>query len=140
MRGGSAGAARGARSFLTETVSRTRHAGATGPLLVRADSAFYSRKVLTTAHTLDVRFSITVRQDKRVRAAIAAIPESAWVPIPYWLSTPEVSGAAVAEVPYTCFAHTTDAAEVRLVVRRVRPTPGSQLALFTAWDYHAFVT
>jgi hypothetical protein len=22
----------------------------------------------------------------------------------------------------------------------VRPTPGSQLALFTAWDYHAFVT
>jgi hypothetical protein len=29
---------------------------------------------------------------------------------------------------------------VRLVVRRVRPTPGSQLALFTTWDYHAFVT
>lgn len=29
---------------------------------------------------------------------------------------------------------------VRLIVRRVRPTPGSQLALFTAWDYHAFVT
>jgi len=25
-------------------------------------------------------------------------------------------------------------------VRRVRPTPGSQLALFTTWDYHAFVT
>ncbi|MEK6443879.1 hypothetical protein [Pseudonocardia sp. T1-2H] len=29
---------------------------------------------------------------------------------------------------------------VRLVVRRVRPTPGSQLALFTDWDYHAMVT
>ncbi len=26
------------------------------------------------------------------------------------------------------------------MVRRVRPTPGSQLALFTTWDYHAFVT
>ena len=25
-------------------------------------------------------------------------------------------------------------------MRRVRPTPGSQLALFCAWDYHAFVT
>lgn len=24
-------------------------------------------------------------------------------------------------------------------MRRVRPTPGSQLALFTTWDYHAFV-
>ena len=29
---------------------------------------------------------------------------------------------------------------MRLIVRRVRPTPGSQLALFTTWDYHAFVT
>ncbi len=29
---------------------------------------------------------------------------------------------------------------MRLVVRRVRPTPGSQLALFTTWDYHAMVT
>jgi hypothetical protein len=40
-------------------------------------------------------------------------------------------------VGYTCFAHTRDAVTVRLVVRRVRPTPGSQLALFTDWDYHA---
>ena len=29
---------------------------------------------------------------------------------------------------------------VRLIVRRVRPTPGSQLALFTTYDYHAFIT
>lgn len=80
------------------------------------------------------------RQDKRIKAAIEAIPDDAWTPIPYWLSTPEVSGADVAETPYTCFAGTTDAVEVRLVVRRVRPTPGTQLALFTAWDYHAVVT
>lgn len=32
------------------------------------------------------------------------------------------------------------ARQARLVVRRVRPTPGSQLALFTDWDYHALVT
>ena len=140
LRGGPAGAARGARSFLTETISRLRHAGATGPLVVRADSAFYSRAVLGTARTFNVRFSVTVRQDKKIRAAIASIPESAWAPIPYWLSTPEVSGADVAETAYTCFAHTPDAITVRLVVRRVRPTPGSQLALFTDWDYHAMVT
>lgn len=140
MRGGAAGAARGAKSFLTETVSRVRHAGATGALTVRADSAFYSRAVLSTARALDVRFSITARQDHKIRAAIEAIPETAWVPIPYWLSTPEVSGADVAETSYRCFAHTKEAIDVRLVVRRVRPTPGTQLALFTAWDYHAFVT
>jgi hypothetical protein len=60
--------------------------------------------------------------------------------IPYWLSTPDVSGADVAETSYTCFAHAEDAITVRLVVRRVRPTPGSQLALFTDWDFHAMVT
>lgn len=141
LRGGSAGAARGAASFLTETVSRVRAAGATGQLTLRADSAFYSRAVLSTAAKFDVRFSITARQDKRIRAAIDAIADDAWQPIPYWLSTPEVSGAGIAEVPFTVFASDKrHARQVRLVVRRVRPTPGSQLALFTAWDYHAFVT
>ncbi len=139
LRGGSAGAARGAKSFLTETVSRVRGAGATGPLTVRADSAFYSRAVLGTAVKLDVEFAVTARQDKKIRAAIDAIPEDAWTPIPYWLSSPEASGADVAETSYTAFTG-RDALTVRLVVRRVRPTPGSQLALFTTWDYHAFVT
>jgi hypothetical protein len=140
-RGGSAGAARGASSFLTETISRTRNAGAAGQPTVRADSAFYSKKVIATAANFDVRFSITARQDKRVRAAIDAIPDHAWQPIPYWLSTPEVSGADIAETAFTVFAgDQRHARQVRLVVRRVRPTPGSQLALFTAWDYHAFVT
>lgn len=122
LRGGSAGAARGARSFLTETISRLRDAGATGELTVRADSAFYSRAVLGTARRLGVRFSVTARQDRRIRAAIDSIPDHAWVPIPYWLSTPEVSDADVAEVPYTCFAGTRDAITVRLLVRRV-PRP-----------------
>jgi len=141
LRGGAAGAARGAKSFLTETVSRVRHAGATGQLTVRADSAFYSKAVIATAAKFDVRFSITVRQDKRIRAAIDAIEEAAWQPIPYWLSTPQVSGADIAQTPFTVFSgDKRNARQVRLVVRRVRPTPGSQLALFTAWDYHAFVT
>jgi hypothetical protein len=140
LRGGAAGAARGAKSLLTETISRIRAAGATGQLTVRADSAFYSKAVLHTAAKFNVRFSVTVRQDKRIRAAIEAIPEQAWRPIPYWLSTPEVSGADVAETRYTAFAGTKHAMPVRLIVRRVRPTPGSQLALFTTFDYHAFVT
>jgi hypothetical protein len=139
LRGGAAGAARGAKSFLTETFSRVRGAGASGQLTVRADSAFYSKAVLHTARKFEVRFSVTARQDNKIRAAIETIPESAWTPIPYWLSTPEVSGADVAETSYTAFAG-KHAMSVRLIVRRVRPTPGSQLALFTTWDYHAFVT
>jgi hypothetical protein len=124
LRGGSAGAARGAASFLTETVSRVRAAGATGQLTVRADSAFYAKTMLWAAAKFDVRFSVTARQDRRIRAAIESIPDQAGQPIPYWLSTPEVSGADVAETAYTCFAgDKRHARTVRLVVRRVRPPP-----------------
>lgn len=45
---------------------------------VRADSAFYTKTVLHAAVKFDVRFSVTARQDKRVRAAIEAIPDEAW--------------------------------------------------------------
>ena len=44
-------------------------------------------------------------------------------------------GADVAETTYTPFADEQDAAPVRLIVRRVRPTPGSQLAAFVLYDY-----
>ena len=39
-------------------------------------------------------------------------------------------GADVAETTYTPFQGEPEAAPVRLIVRRVKPTPGSQLALF----------
>ena len=44
-------------------------------------------------------------------------------------------------MPYTAFkSNKPDAVEVRLIVRRVRPTPGSQLALDVVFDHHALVT
>ena len=52
-----------------------------------------------------------------------------------------MDGAAdVAETTYTPFQTEPDAAPVRLIVRRVRPTPGSQLALFATYSYHGFIT
>ena len=48
--------------------------------------------------------------------------------------------ADVAETTYTPFQTKPDAAPVRLIVRRVKPTPGSQLALFARYSYHAFIT
>ena len=102
---------------------------------MRADSAFYSRAMLWACRKAGAKFSVTVRMNRSVRAAIDAIPYDAWTPIPYWLD----GGADVAEVAYTCFAgrHKLD---VRLIVRRVRPSPGSQLALDVVFDYHALVT
>ena len=52
-----------------------------------------------------------------------------------------MDGAAdVAETTYTPFQSEPDAAPVRLIVRRVKPAPGSQLALFATYSYHGFIT
>ena len=136
LREGRAHTARGAAHFLRETVARVREAGASGQLTMRADSGFYTHAVVAACRALDVRFSVTIRQQPNVRTLIEAIPEEDWTPIPYWLD----DGAAVAETSYTPFRHREDAAPVRLIVRRVRPTPGSQLALFTNYSYHAFIS
>ena len=136
LREGRANTARGAAHFLRETITRVRYAGAGGQLTVRADSGFYAYELVKICRTMDVRFSITVRQQRSVRRLIEAIPEEAWSPIPYWLD----GGADVAETTYVPFADRPAAAPVRLIVRRVKPTPGSQLAAFVLYDYHAFIT
>ena len=136
LREGQANTARGAAHLLRETVGRVRYAGATGPLTVRADSGFYTHAMVAVCRKMDVRFSITVRQHARLRNIIEAIPEEDWTPIPYWME----GAADVAETDYTPFQSAPDAAPARLIVRRVKPTPGSQLALFAAYRYHGFIT
>jgi len=134
LRGGTAHAGRGGAGFLTETFHRVRKAGSTGPIVLRADSGFYSRTVVVACRQAEVRFSITAKLHKAgVSKAIAAIDESAWVPIPYFLD-----GADVAETTYQPFGD--KGWPCRLIVRRVRPSPGSQLAMFVEFSYHAFIT
>ena len=136
LREGRANTARGAAHFLRETVGRVRYGGATGQLTVRADSGFYAHAIVAVCRAMDVRYSITIRQHARLRNIIEAIPEEDWTPIPYWMD----GAADVAETTYTPFQTEPDAAPVRLIVRRVKPTPGSQLALFAAYSYHGFIT
>jgi hypothetical protein len=133
LRGGNANSGRGAATFLTETFNRVRAAGASGPLTLRADSGFYAGAVAAACRKADVRYSITVKQNPALRKAIAAIHNSSWAPIPYFLD-----GADVAETTYQPFGK--KAPIIRLIVRRVKPTPGSQLALFVEYSHHAFVT
>ncbi len=117
-------------------MSRARHAGATGQLTVRADRGFYNHAIVAACRKLKVRYSITVRQHQSLRSIIEAIPEAEWTPIPYWME----GAADVAETTYVPFQSEPDAVTVRLIVRRVKPTPGSQLALFADYSYHAFIT
>ena len=126
MRKGSANTARGSQRFVRETIGRVRRAGATGPLTLRADSGFWSNKVIAACTDHDVRYSITVRQTRQVRAAIDGIDEAAWTDIDYTAG----GHAQVAE---------TTLAGRRLVVRRTRLT-GQQAQLWPDWRHHAFVT
>ena len=136
LRQGRANTARGAANFLRETVSRVRGAGAKGQLTLRADSGFYNHDVVAVCRRTGVRFSITIRQHQSLRNLIEAIPEEDWTPIPYWME----GAADVAETTYTPFQSEPDATPLRLIVRRVKPTPGSQLALFHTYSYHGFIT
>ena len=136
LREGRANTARGAVHFLRETVGRVRYGGARGQLTVRADSGFYTHALVAVCRKMDVRYSITVRQHKSLHNLIEAIPEEDWTPIPYWMD----GAADVAETSYTPFQSEPDAAPVRLIVRRVQPTPGSQLALFATYSYHGCIT
>jgi hypothetical protein len=138
LRRGNAATIRGAAHFLLETIGRVRAAGATGELTVRADSGFYGHDLITACRRQGVRFSVTMRIHRELRAQFTALPESAWTPIDY----PIGGGADVAEVSYTPFRKHgwKVAVPARLIIRRVRPKAGSQLALFTDYDYHPFLT
>jgi hypothetical protein len=95
-----------------------------------------------------------VRMDRRVKAAIAAIPEPAWTTIEYTDAIFDqdsgrwISSAEVAEIDFVAFGAQPHREQVpgRLVVRRIpdfnadsRRATG-QDTLFDLWRFHAFFT
>jgi Transposase DDE domain group 1 len=151
LRGGTANSARGAASFVAESVGTARATGCTGTIVVRMDSAFYSAAACGAARAAGAFFSVTVAMNPHVRAAIATIPEDAWTGIQYpralWDDQLRawVSDAEVAETSYTAFtSKKAGAITARLVVRRVkdlnRQAPAGQDELFNVWRYHAVFT
>ena len=133
LRGGNAHSGRGAAGFLTETFSRVRAAGATGPLTLRADSGFYSRKVVDACRKAAVRYSITAKLHKGACTRLSPPSTSRLDADPV---LPRRRRCGRDHLP----ALRQKAQRVRLIVRRVKPTPGSQLALLATYAYHAFIT
>src|SRR5207247_5293605 len=123
-----------------------RAAGATGPVLVRADSQFYAGKVVSAARRAGAMVSITVGSSPARQQAIGSIPDGQWQPVHYPEAVVDpdtgelISDAEVAETGYTAFAGTKHAYHGRLVVRRVRDRSREQDELFPVWRYHAFFT
>jgi hypothetical protein len=154
LRAGKAGSGRGAASLVAEAIRAVRRAGITATIVVRADSAFYSAKLVKACRDAPgVQFSITVANTEAVRASIEQIPESAWTPIKYrqagWDADEQrwVSEAEIAEIPHTAFTSKKEEYHVtaRLIVRRVKrlnpaTVPEGQAELFAVWRHHAFLT
>jgi len=149
LRKGSTNSARGAARFVTDALMTATKSGASGVLVLRADSAYYGHDVIAAALRRGARFSITARQDKAVRRTIASIAPEAWTTISYTNAVYDqaqqrwISNAEVAEIPYTAFTSKPKAQHVtaRLLVRRVIDmNPNNQSELFTAYRYHAVFT
>jgi hypothetical protein len=126
-RKGSANTSRGALRFVEELIPRVARAGATGEKLLRADSGFWNTKIMDRLAAAGWTYSIGVRQQKAVSAAIAAIPEQNWMVLEDY---PERGEAQIAE---------TTLGTRRLIVRRTRLV-GAQAELWPDWRHHAFLT
>ena len=157
LRKGSANSARGAARLVADALITAKNAGADprqGSLVVlRADSAYYSADVIAAARRHGAKFSVTARMTSTVKAAIAAIDETAWTAIHYpnAFTDPDtgelISDAEVAEVPvFTAFTSRPkrDQVTARLIVRRVKrlnpETAAGQDELFAAHRHHAVFT
>ena len=146
LRAGRAGSSKGAASMVTEAINTAIEAGArAGSILVRGDSAFCAGKIIAAVGKAGAAFSFTIARNSAVDAAIAAIPDDAFVPVRYpgAVVDPDtgelISDAQVAEVPYTAFADGPYEITAWLVVRRVLDA-NTQDPLFPVWRYHPFLT
>ena len=127
MRKGAANTQRGTKRFVEELVARVRRCGATGELVMRFDSGFWSNDTISVLVRKGVHFTMGVRMVKAVRGAIAQIGEEAWRPIDYSCE----GEAQVAECDYK---------GRRLIVRRTGLTDPAQATLWPDWRHFAFVT
>ncbi|MBA2348018.1 MAG: IS1380 family transposase [Solirubrobacterales bacterium] len=128
FRKGAANTQRGMSRFCDELIARVRRAGATGPVLLRADSGFWNRKVFDKLHARGWKFSIGVRMTKPVAARVALIPEHAWQTLKEY---PKTGEAQIAE---------TTLSGRRRVVRRVRLIAGPGELFEREWRHFPFAT
>jgi hypothetical protein len=126
-RKGSANTQRGMARFTDELIARIKRAGATGPVLLRADSGFWNNDVFDRLTKANWAFSISIRKTKPVAAAIALIDEDAWTTLKDY---PKTGQAQIAE---------TTLKGRRMIVRRTRLL-GPQAEMFPSWRHFPVAT
>jgi Transposase DDE domain group 1 len=145
LRAGKTGSGRGAGPMVAQAIATAHAAGVCGQILVRGDSAYGSRAVVSACRRSGAQFSLVLTKNTAVQRAIDAIAADAWTPVRYpgAVKDPDtgvwISDAEVAETSYTAFASTDDAVTARLIVRRVKDANQAD-GLFPVWRYHPFFT
>ena len=127
LRKGQAASPRGVLRFADELIARVERAGSSGVKLLRADSAFWNKKLIARLQQAGWQYSISVRLQFWVKDAINLIPETDWTTLDAY---PEDGQAQIAQ---------TMIGQQRLVVRRTRLV-GAQAELWPDWRYFAFLT
>ena len=127
LRKGQAASPRGVLRFADELIARVERAGSSGVKLLRADSAFWNKKLIARLQQAGWQYSISVRLQFWVKDAINLIPETDWTTLAAY---PEDGEAQIAQ---------TMIGQQRLVVRRTRLV-GAQAELWPDWRYFAFLT
>jgi hypothetical protein len=151
LRSGNTDSRHGAVAMLREAIGLARRAGATGMIVVRADSAFFTGKIITALRKLGVSFSIVAQKNAAVMTTIEGIGEDDWSEVAYRHPIPDpetgewITHAQIAETVHTAFTNpTTNPGELttaRLIVRRTpRVKKTEQGELFRVWNYHAVFT
>ncbi len=154
LRKRAAHSARGAQKVLADALGALKRIpGQDAPVVVRADSAYYGSKIAAAARRAGAELSVTVRLDKRIKKAIAAIDDEAWQRIEYKNAIFDettgtwISKAEVAEVAFTAFSSKPADEQVtgRLIVRRVPEKNAAKLAagqdtIFDTYRHHGFFT
>src|SRR3954454_19175016 len=83
LRKGSVNTQKGIKRFCEELIARVERAGASGTKLLRADSGFWNIKLFELLEANRWEYSIGVRNIEKVKTAVEAIAEDAWITIAY---------------------------------------------------------
>jgi hypothetical protein len=127
LRKGKANSSRGVLRFAEELIARVARAGASGEKLLRADSAFWNKKLMARLQHAGWLYSISIRMQKGVAEQIASIPEAGWQTLQDY---PRGGEAQIAETTY---------GGKRMVIRRTRLL-GPQAELWRDWRHFPFLT
>ena len=127
LRKGRANSSRGVLRSAEELIARVGRAGASGEKPLRADSAFWNKTLMKRPERAGRCYSISIRCQKDVTAAIAQVPKSTWQTIEDY---PDDGEAHIAETTY---------GTKRMIARRTRLI-GAQAEPWPDWRHFPFLT